>query len=191
MSLTSGQQDEVEKPVSRVVYFVELQFLSATSYWCSAYQTITWDGHDWLGAGSISSISEVEESESIEATSLSFTLNIADPAILALAVGDVSEYRGRPAKMYFCPLDETFVMVDTPVLCWNGIMDMVAVGTEGETGQIILKCETAAYGLKRRPNLRMNAAQHKKLNPSDLGFDYLSDLIANPQLWLSKKFQQI
>jgi hypothetical protein len=44
--------------------------------------------------------------------------------------------------------------------------------------------------LKRQPALRLNAAQQKKRYPTDTGFDYLTDLIANPQVWLSKKFQR-
>jgi hypothetical protein len=70
-------------------------------------------------------------------------------------------------------------------------MDTVVVGVDGEQGKAILKCETSAYGLKRRPSLRLNAAQQKQKYPTDTGLDYLTDLIANPQLWLSKKFQQI
>lgn len=190
MTLTVDQQAELEKPVARIAYFIELAFDSETTYWCTFNQTVAWNGHDWLGAGAIADISEVEESDGAAARPLNFVLNIADSAILALAVGDVEEYRGRSAKMYMCPLDENYVMVDTPALCWTGIMDTVAVGAGEDGGQIVLKCETAAFGLKRRPALRLNAAQHKKLYPSETGFDYLSDIIANPQLWLSVRFQQ-
>lgn len=190
MTLTASQQAALENPVARIAYFVELAFASATTYWCTFNQTVTWNGHDWLGVGTIADISEVEESDGAAARALNFTLNIADNAILALAIGSVEEYRGRSAKMYMCPLDAGYVMVDTPVLCWTGIMDMVAVGAGESGGQITLKCETAAFGLKRRPALRLNAAQHKKLYPAETGFDYLSDIIANPQLWLSVRFQQ-
>jgi hypothetical protein len=44
--------------------------------------------------------------------------------------------------------------------------------------------------LKRRPAFRLNAAQHKKDNPTDTGLDYLVDLLANPQTWLSARFQR-
>ncbi|SCX94354.1 hypothetical protein SAMN05216420_101404 [Nitrosospira sp. Nl5] len=188
--LSASQQAELEKPVTRTVYFVELQLLSGTQYICSANQTITWGGHDWIGQGSVGGISPIEESDGVESKSLTFTLNVAQPSYLALAVGDVEEYRGLPAKLYFCPLDESFFMVGTPQLCWRGIMDLMAIGIEGQEGQISLKCETSAYGLKRQPALRLNAAQQKKKYPTDTGFDYLTDIIANPVVWLSKKFQR-
>jgi len=186
---TTAQQTALESPVVRAAYFVEFSFLSGTQRLCTFNQTITWGGYDWIGLGALGTISAVEESDGIESKSLSFTLNAAQPAWLALAAGAVEEYRGRDAKMYMCPLDTQYRLIDTPTVCWRGIMDTVSIGIDGDAGSITLKCETSAYGLKRQPALRMNAAQQKKAYPTDAGFDYLTDLIANPQSWLSKKFQ--
>lgn len=190
MTLDAQQQAELEKTVTRTVYFTEFQFASSTLYVCTADRTITWNGHDWIGLGTVGGISAIEESEGVESKALTFTLNVAQTSILALAIGAVEEYRGRNAKLYFCPLDESYQLVGTPRLCWRGIMDLMAVSVEGEEGKITLKCETSAYGLKRQPGLRLNAAQHKKKYPADTGLDYLTDLIANPVVWLSKKFQR-
>lgn len=188
---TTAQQTELEKPVVRVVYFAEFHFLGGVARLCTWNHTIPWGGHEWLGLGALGSISAVEESDGLEARSLSFTLNAAEKTWLALAAGPVEEYRGRNAKLYMCPLSENLQLIDTPVLCWSGIMDMVSIGIDGEDGQIVLKCETSAFGLKRRPALRMNGAQQKQKYPTDTGFDYLPDLIAKPQTWLSKNFQRV
>lgn len=188
--LDSSQQAELEKPVCRTVYFVEFKFATATLYVCTADRTIAWNAQDWIGLGAIGSISTVEESEGVESNALTFILNVAQSAILALAVGNVEEYRGKPAKMYFSPLNESFQLVGTPRLCWRGVMDLMAVAVEGEEGRVTLKCETSAYGLKRQPSLRLNSAQHKRKYPNDTGFDYLNDLISQPSVWLSKKFQR-
>ncbi|MFA6121924.1 MAG: hypothetical protein WCT35_04925 [Sideroxydans sp.] len=188
---TTAQQTALESPVARVVYFAELHFVSGTLRLCTALQTINWGGYDWLGMGLVGSISPVEEGAGLTSSALNFTLNIADASVLALALGTVEDYRGQPAKLYFCPLDEQFRLIDTPEICWRGIMDTVAVGVDGETGQVTLKCETSAYGIKRRQPLRLNSAQQKQRHPGDTGFDFLNDLLARPQLWLSKKFQQI
>jgi hypothetical protein len=190
IALSEPQQAELEKAVARPVYFVQLEFANSTQYLCTANVTLTWGGHDWLGFGTVGGISPIEESEGVESRALTFTLNVAQQSVLALAVGSVEEYRGKIAKMYFCPLDESFQLVGTPQLCWRGIMDLMAIGVEGEEGKITLKCETSAYGLKRQPSLRLNSAQHKKRYPNDTGFDYLNDLIANPTTWLSLKFQR-
>jgi hypothetical protein len=192
VSISTDQQAELEKPVTRSVYFAEFHFASGTLYISSAMQTITWGGHDWIGLGALGAIGAVEEADSLDAKALDFTLNIAQPSLLAEAVGPVEDYRGRTAKLYMCPLDEQFRLVGTPELCWTGGMDQMSVGIGADgAGQITLKCETAAYGMKRRPALRMNAAQQKKKYPSDTGFDYLTDMLGRPQLWLSKNFQRI
>lgn len=186
--LSSEQQSELEKAVTRVVYFCEFRFAAGTIYACSANQNISWGGYDWLGLGSVGAISPIEESEGVEAKSMTFTLNVTQPGYLNLAIGAVENYRGKSAKMYFCPLDESFQLVGTPQLCWSGIMDLMVVGVEGDEGKITLKCETSAYGLKKQPSLRLNAAQHKRKYPNDTGLDYLTDIIANPVVWTSKKF---
>lgn len=186
---TAAQNAELAKPVTRVVYFIEFQFASGTSRVSTANIPITWGGFEWSGVGTLGAISAVEESDGLESKPLNFTINAAQPAWLALAVGPVEQYRGRAAKMYMCPLDESFQMVGTPERCWAGVMDTLNVAFN-DAGSITLRCETSAYGLKRRPSFRLNAAQHKKLNPTDTGFDYLNDLIGNPAVWLSAKFQR-
>ncbi|MBS1170018.1 MAG: hypothetical protein H6R01_936 [Burkholderiaceae bacterium] len=189
MTVSADQQAALEKPIVRVVYFVSFNFAGGVGRFSTFNQPIEWDGANWLGVGAIASISEVTEEEGATSSALNFTLNAGDPQLLALAVGPVEEYRGRSAKMWMCPLDDAYRMIGSPEVCWRGIMDAVTVGVDGDKGSITLKCETSAYGLKRRPALRMNAAQQKKRHPEDTGFAYLSDLIANPSLWLSKKFQ--
>jgi len=195
MTLTAGQQAELEKPVTRYAYFAEFSFLSATVYLSSLGQNVDWGGHTWLGFGSVGSISAVEENQGTTSSALIFNLNVAQIEWLSLATGNTNEYRGRDAKLYFCPLDEQFRLIDTPVVCWRGSMDAMQMSVDGAPdaakGNIALKCETSAYGLKRKVNLRMNAAQQKQRHPADTGFDYLISLIGDPNAnkWLSVRFQ--
>lgn len=186
--LSVPQQTALERPVVQVIYFVEFQFSGGTQRISTFNQTITWGGNDWSGFGQLVDISQVSENEGVDPNAMTFNLT-ARTEWLSIAIGPVEEYRGLPAKLYMGPMDESFTLVGTPVLAWNGYMDTVFIGVAGQDGSIQIKCETAAYQLKRRPTYRLNSAQHKKKYPLDTGFDYLTDLIANPQLWLSKKFQ--
>jgi len=187
--LSTPQQTEFEKPITRAVYFVEMQFSTGTQRLSSFNQTINWGGYDWSGLGQILRIAPVEESEGADPKALTFTLVAAQAAWLAVAIGPVEEYRGRAIKMYMCPMDTSYVIVGTPVLCWRGIMDTAIINIDGEEGGVQIKCETSAYALKRRPIFRINAAQHRLRYPGETGMDYLDDLIANPQRWLSRAFQ--
>lgn len=190
MTITAGQQAELERPAPKVAYFMELQFTTATQYLSTWNRDYTWNSQLWRGLGGLVSVTAISESESTVSNSLSFNLNAADPSWIALSVGDDAVYRRGLALLYMCPIGDDGLLVDTPELCWRGRMDTVAVAVNEDSGSISLKCETAAYAFKRRPTLRINASQQKKVYPTDTGFDYLEDLIAKPQLWLSKKFQE-
>jgi hypothetical protein len=194
MTINATQQAALEKAKVGVAVFLELQFVSGTLRLCNYTSTFTWGGNDWQGLGSLGSVSALDESAGVGSSAMTFGLNITSAALLAIGVGAVEDYRGQPAKLYFTPLDENDVPIfndaGEPDQCWRGTMDVISTGVDGEDGQIVLKCETSAFGLKRS-SLRLNAAQQKQRYPTDTGFDYLTDLIANPQVWLSKKFQQI
>lgn len=188
--LDANQQTELEKPVTRVVYFVELQLSTGTQRISTFNQPITWGGNTWSGFGQLINISQVQEEEGSEAKNINITVVAAESSWLALAIGPVEEYRGRAIKLYMCPMDKSFTLVGTPVQVWRGTMDVVVISIdENGEGNVTIQCETSAFSLKRRPVFRINAAQQKQKYPTDTGFDYLVDLIAKPQLWLSKKFQ--
>jgi hypothetical protein len=188
---STDQQAALEKAAVAHAYFAYFDFKSAAVRVSNFNQTVEWGGYEWLGMGTLGSISQITETDSLESSPVNFNLNVADPSLVALAIGPVEEYRGRVAKLWMCPLDENYALIDTPILCWRGRMDMMSLGVGQDSGNITLKCETAAFGLKRQPSLRMNAAQQKKRHPTDTGFDFLTGLIANPAVWLSRRFQQI
>ena len=189
--LSTPQQEAMEKRSARIAHFLELQFSDGTSRLTTFNQTINWGGYDWSGLGQILNLSQVSEGEGPSARPITMAITSAKAEWLALAVGPVGEYRGRPAKLYMAPLDTGYKLIGTPVLVWSGIMDAVTIGINGNDGGVEIRCETAAYALKRRPELRMNASQHKQDYPTETGFDYLVDLLANPKVWLSKKFQKV
>ena len=190
MTLTAQQQSETEKAVIKTVYFLELQFKSATTRLVSALSEIAWGGETWRGVGAAGEIGIIDEREGVTSSSLIFALTITDMQFLPISLSDVEEYRGKPAILYFCPLDDNFALIDTPVKCWRGSMDQMTTSASETSSRIELKCETSAYGLRRISALRHNAAQQKENHPTDTGLDYLTDLIANPQTWLSNKVQR-
>jgi len=192
---TVDQQSALEAPVVAWAFFVELQFASSTERVCNFNKTFTWGGFEWRGLGALGSISEIKSTEKVEPNAVTLGLNIAQPEWLAFGVGSVEEYRGLPVTIWQCPLTPEHTLIDDPILAWEGDMDVVAVSVEGDGGEsagnISLRCEPAAKRLRRRNALRVNSTQQKLEFPTDTGFDYQADLIANPQTWLSRLFQSI
>jgi hypothetical protein len=192
--LSAPQQSALEQPLIRFAYFIEFYFATLTIRISTLSINVTWGGFEWVGMGSIGAISPIEQSQGTAASALTFELNIVQTEWLALAAGPVSEYRGRDAKMYFCPLDDAFQPLGTPVRCWNGTMDTITSGISGKRDQakggIKLKCETSAYGIRRPAALRLNAAQHKLMYPNDTALDRLTTLVGKQFPWLSVRNQK-
>jgi hypothetical protein len=192
--LTAAQQTALEKAHLRLAYFVELHFASGIARVSTLNINLTWGGHEWVGMGAVGNISPVEQSLGTGSRAMDFTLSLPQTEWLYRSVGPVEDYRGRQAKMYFCPLGDDFQPVGSPVLCWHGTMDSMPssiTGTPPDTvGSITLCCETSAYGLRRPAALRLNAAQHKQRYPNDTGLDRLNALLGKPLPWLSVRYQQ-
>lgn len=195
MTVTVSQQTELERPSIRVAYFVELDFSSAPVRLCSAGQDLIFNNQTWMGVGNLGEISDISEESGSASSGMQLVLNVVVTSFLALSIGNVYEYRGRTAKIYFCPLDENYRLVGEPVICWRGTMDVATVSMSGSGGEaagsVTINCETSAYGLKKGSSLRINHAQQSQKYPTDKGLEYLTDLISNPDssIWLSSKFQ--
>lgn len=188
---TEAQQAALEAPSVAWAYFVELHFASGVQRVCNYNKTFAWGGYDWIGLGALGSISEIKASEKIEPNPVTLNLNIAQSEWLALGVGPVEDYRGLPVRIHVCPLTAEYQLIDTPIVAWEGEMDVMAVSVQEEDGgSISLRCEPPSKRLRRANALRVNAAQQKQRHPTDTGFDYQADLLANPQVWLSKRFQR-
>jgi hypothetical protein len=189
MTLSTSQQTALEQRAVPVAYFVKLEFDSATLYLSNFNRTFTWGGQDWIGLGSLGSITEIKSADTSDPTAVTMNLNVANQSLLSIGVGPVEEYRGLPASIYMCPLSETYNLIDTPVKCWSGEMDVVAVSVDGENSSITLRCEPTAKRLRRRVALRVNNAQQQAKYPTDEGLKFQQDLINNPQIWFSREAQ--
>jgi len=190
--LDASQQTALERPAINEVYFAAFEFTSGTIRFCTHSETITWGGFDWIGLSKIGDVSAIEESNGVDSKPMNFTLATAETSIVSLALSPASEYQGKPAYMYFAPLDDNFRLIGTPKLCWSGEIDNMTVGIDKSgKGAVINKCENGAYAFKRRNSLRQNPAQLKSRYPNAKGLDYLPDLISKKYVWVSRRFQSI
>gem|GEM_PF-1202520 len=192
--LDAEQQTVMEQAHVKFVYFIEFHFASLVYRASTLGVNVSWGGYEWVGMGNIGSFSPIDESQGTAAASITFEMSLADTNFVALAVGPAEEVRGRDVVMYFCPLDNNYRLVGTPKQCWRGTMNPPTGGISGKNdeaiGSLQMKCETSAYGLKRNPALRLNAAQQKQRYPNDTSLDRMTRLIGKQVPWLSKKFQR-
>ena len=191
ITTTSGQQSALEGRSFSAALFAFLDFSGGAVRVTSWNHDMVWGGYTWTGLGNLAGISDVQESEKLETSAIDLTMNAANATVLALAMGEAEAYRGRTATIYMCPMLNG-ALIDTPIVVWSGYMDTMSINYASDSGgSINVRCYPLSEKLSRPSALRANHAQQKLVLSTDLGFQYQEDLIANPQVWLSKKFQEV
>jgi hypothetical protein len=184
---------QLASPHAGILYLVEMNFTTGVYRFTNWTHTVSWGGHEWLGYGSILGINQVSESESLQWPALDITLNIANQAQLALALGNVATYRNRDINLYFAVLDDELRAVGDPQLCWAGHMDQVRLKTgdgEREAGVVSMRCEIPGKDGRGPQSLRLNNAQQQARYPGDTGLSRIEALNGKPVTWLSTRFQR-
>jgi hypothetical protein len=187
----SGFQSTAAAPVYGELALVELQLRSGTARYTTWPVTLTALGLTWQGTGNLGSISQLHESEDGAEEKLSLTLSPVDLGTRALALGDPSDYQDRPVNVWVGMVSaETYMLAGAPVRRFSGVMDQLRLERDGNTGTITMDCRTASYDVRSNPAaLRMNNVQHQSRFPTERGFEYLTNLIGNEAVWLTKRFQ--
>lgn len=191
VTTNTGFDTAAAAPAVGVLELIELDFTSGTLYLTTWPVDVTIGAQTYTGIGAVGSVGEIKESEDGLTQTLQLTLSQVNSSYLALALGNVSTYQGRGARIKLALTDSNLVIQGSPVLRFSGFMDKISIKRTGQNvGQITLECSIGGYDVRRTPTgLRMNDTQHQSRQPGELGFTYIASLIAQPQLWLSKRFQ--
>lgn len=197
MSLTTDANwnTAAAAPALGALYLMELAFTGGTLRLTNWPVDLTVLGYTWTGLGVVSEVGELKESEDGGYQKLTLGLTQVQSGYLALALGAAETYQGRNARIWVALVDAvTLQITGAPVLRFAGYMDQVRIERDAQSnmGKVLLDCQTGAYDVRSNPAaLRMNQAQHSAVQPGETGFRYVSDLIARPQQWLSRRFQQV
>ena len=176
------------------LYLVEMQFSTGTYRFTNWTHSVEWPtGTVWLGFGAIVDVGGMSQAERLEYPSMDIGLQIGDPAMLALALGNASTYRNRPVTVWAGILDDELRAVDDPLPYWAGVMDQVRLATgdgEGEGGSVVMRCENPCRDSRAPRNLRLNNAQQQARFPGDTGLSRIERMTGVPQLWMSVRYQR-
>lgn len=195
MSLTTDAawNSAAAAPALGVLYLVELDFAGGVQRLTNWPLGLTALGVTWRGIGEVLEVGELRESEDGQYEKLDVGLSRVKTANVALALGAVETYQSRSARVWVALVDaQSLQITGVPILRFAGFMDQVKVlCDDGLLGKVVMQNQTGGYDVRSNPAaLRLNQAQHSARHPGETGFRYLQDLVARPQTWLSKKFQQ-
>jgi hypothetical protein len=190
----SAVDDQLASNHVPAAYFAKFAFLDGVIYLTTWGINIAWGGHTWIGLGALAGISKVPTSERPQYPAVDFTLGVSNPSILSLARGNVEKYRGRDADLYRYILSDDNTYLGDPELVWAGEMSQVRIDTgDGKKrgASIVLRCEQRGRAQRNSTSLRLVSAQQEQRFPGDTALRRKEELMAKPQLWLSKRFQQV
>jgi len=196
ITVDAGQLAQFNSSVRGVTLLIDLDFQGSALYVTTFSSPIVANGHTYTALGNLLSVSDLRESEVLSTDKLSLKLSLVSTAMLAYVIGPADVYRGRSVKIYMQLLNDKWVPVEAPILRWSGLMDKVRINrrpsqTGGGSGDVEMVCQRA--GLSRFRNAlgyRMTHAQQLQDYPGDMGLEYTDSLVANPPVWMSKKFQE-
>lgn len=169
-----------------IVTFAKLEFPSGTVYVHNSLGTYTWGGQDWLGVGSLGSISQVEEGIDVSPYAITLTLSGLDATMSGAALTE--DYFMRPVTIYMGVLDSDDSLLANPTPIWSGFMDQMnlSVGSEGgDAIQLIAESELSRFDVSRNL-MYTNAAQQERYS-GDLFFSHIHKVQGAKFNWGAKR----
>lgn len=139
----------------------------------------------FTGSGTLLAVSDYEETQSLEAQGLKFTLSGIPSNILSLSL-DRGQYYNRECAFYFGALDDAGVLVSEPYKQFSGFMDVMEITEAGETCSIEINAENKMLILNRKKDRRYTPEDQKIYYPSDLGFDFVPTMQDKEIIWKAK-----
>lgn len=175
-AILNSLDDDVIKPF----FAVELLFdgSKVLRLW-TGLGTLSYEGNDWAGAGSLLSVSTVEETSDLGVRGAVLSMSGVPTEIIALALTE--PYQGRICNLYFGINPDS---AQTSLLkIFSGYMDQMNIQEDVESSTIELAVENKLIDLERARTSRFTSAYQKSVYPGDLGLDFVEDLQDKEIVW--------
>jgi len=160
-------------------FAVELMFDSEVLRMWTGQGTFNDGVNDWVGAGNLLAISDIEETAEMSVRGATLTLSGVPSEILSLALSE--PYQGRVCNIYFGVQGENVFNQ-----LFSGYMDQMNIEDSAETSTIELKVENRLIDLERARVARFTSAYQKSVYPNDKGLNFLEDMQDKPLTWGKK-----
>lgn len=164
----------LEAPLLRPAFLVSIQFASSTVYAWSGTGTLTWNGVDFAGVGSMGEVAVVEEGSSVQARGTTLTLSGIDLNLLGDALNDLRQ--GLPVTIWLALFDETPAVIGNPVIAFRGRVDQPTITVNGNTATIQINCESRLMDLNVPATRRYTNEDQWRDWPGDRGFEFVNSV---------------
>ena len=196
-SLDSKTIENINKSVVHPFNAIELKFDGANTLrlWTGVGTLTLADGTNWVGAGTLLSISDIEETAEMAVKGATISLSGIPSEVISLALSQ--PYQGRVCNIYFGTFSEegsllkedsdfillqdgSQILVNTGEKGFNnifsGYMDQMNIEESADTATIEVTVENKLVDLERARVARFTSGYQKSIYPNDLGFDFVEGL---------------
>lgn len=180
--LTGAVQAELASAQLAPAFFFEADFSGGYARAWSGVGTINWDGKLWLGNGNLIAMGQVDETRTLEATTLAVSLSGVNSALVATAYGEFSQ--GRPLTVWLGFINQVNgAVIPDPHQIFQGRMDTISDDDDGETATIVVSAESNLTDLKRLRARYHTDQDQQRLFPGDRSLRYMPSLQDKPIYW--------
>ena len=138
---------------------------------------VTIGAKTYSGTGNLLEVSNIQETEDIQAAGATLILSGVPSSLLSLALTET--YQGRECIIYFGVRSDTTEMTEI----FSGYMDQMNIQESGETSTIELTVENKLVDLEKPRVIRYTSAYQKSKYAGDKGLDFIEDLQDKDIIW--------
>lgn len=155
----------------RPMFLVQAQFASGSIYVWSGLGTISWNGQEWLGLGTLGAIGTLPETAALQAQGITLTLSSIPSDLLGDVLNEIEH--GLPATVWFGALDDDNNVIANPYAAFAGRIDAAKLNDDGQTATALISVESRLIDMSRVNERRYTLEDQQIDYPGDLGFEYV------------------
>lgn len=173
-TLSSGVQSAIVAAEVQPVILFEAEFASGWLRIWSGFGDLSWSSETWTGAGTLFSVSSVEETADTSAKGITVTLSGIPADMISLVLSDIRQ--GKSGKVYLGFLNSSGAIISDPVLAFEGRLDIPALQEEAESATISISYESRLIDLQRTRESRYTNEDQQRAYPGDVAFEFVPNL---------------
>lgn len=180
-NLTSNMIAALTASLVRPVHFCILVFNDGPVYLCDLPYNISWNGHTWLGNGTLEGVDQVQETTDSKAGSYNVILSGCDQAMISEVLGQSNQQ--NQVTVWLGCLDSSNALISSPITLFSCFYDFAVLTADGNSAKITITCSSQIANLKKVRERRYTSESQKALFPGDTGFDYVPATVQWTGFW--------
>ena len=181
-NLTTAMSNAVAASTVTPILLFEATFGDATGYYWTGIGDLAWNGHTWLGVGTLIELAPFDETVDLQATGVSITTKAVASADVAAALADMRN--GTAGSIRLALLDSAGAILADPKIVFRGRLDTAEIDdSDPENPVIKLQYENEMIDLERPREWRYTDEHQQQLHSGDTGLRYVAALQDQDVIW--------